>query len=40
MGGIRYIRGVVRATPRTVLIQPQASQPMKADTSTAHSKPA
>ena len=31
-GGIRYISGAVRATPRTALIQPQTIQPMKAET--------
>ena len=33
-GGIKYISGAVRATPRTALIQPQTSQPRKADTVT------
>ena len=28
----RMISGAVRATPRTALIQPQTSQPMKAET--------
>ena len=39
MGGIRYIKGAVRATPRTWLIQPQANQPKKAETNTDHSTP-
>ena len=33
------IKGAVRATPRTWLIQPQANQPKKAETNTDHSKP-
>ena len=37
-GGIRYIKGAVRATPRTAFTQPQASQPRKAETTTAHTK--
>jgi hypothetical protein len=39
MGGIKYIKGAVRATPRTLLIQPQANQPMKADTKMDQNKP-
>ena len=36
-GGIRYIRGAVRATPRTPLTHPQVSHPKNADTMVDHS---
>src|SRR5690606_86968 len=36
-GGIPYIIGAVRATPRTALTQPQTSQPTKADSTTVNS---
>src|SRR5690606_40408061 len=39
-GGIRYISGAVRATPRTAFTHPHASQPTKAEPITAHSRPA
>src|SRR5690606_29426176 len=38
-GGMPYIIGAVRATPRTALTQPQTSQPTNAETTTANSSP-
>ena len=37
---VQPISGAVRATPRTMLIQPQINHPMKADTITDQNSPA
>ena len=37
-GGMRYISGAVRATPRTALTHPHASHPMNAETKARYEK--
>src|SRR4051812_3047709 len=40
IGGMRYMKGALRATPRTVFTQVQASQPRNDDITSAQSRPA
>src|SRR5258706_8324233 len=39
IGGIRYMSGALRATPRTELTQTHTSQPKNADTTAAQTMP-
>src|SRR3990170_7218347 len=39
IGGIRYMSGALRATPRTALTHTHTSQPKKADTTAAQNMP-